>query len=100
MFHGDYMTYLQRVAQIGIILIALGTATAFADLSKISPDLLPVLANPNAKANVIVQYNTPPQTCSGGLLGLVCSAVNLLGGVVKTVFTLVNAVTGTLTGGD
>src|SRR5215475_8862546 len=84
-----------------ITLPLLFTANALADTSKISSDLLPLLANPSASVNVIVQYNSPPQTCSTGLLGaLVCTTVNLLGGVVRTVFDLVNAVAGTLTMGD
>jgi serine protease AprX len=77
-------------------------ASALADNSKISSDLQPLLTNPSAKLNVIVQYNRPPQTCtSGGLLGnLLCTAVNLLGGVLKTVFVLLNAVSATLTSSD
>src|SRR5579884_2378016 len=73
-----------------------------ADTSKISPDLLPLLSNPSNQVNVIVQYNSPPQTCtSGGLLGgLVCTTVNLLGGVVRIVFSLINAVAGTVSAGD
>jgi serine protease AprX len=52
--------------------------------------------------NVIVQYNSLPQTCSGGgpTGGLVCPTVNLLGGVVNAVFTLINAVAGTVVAGD
>src|SRR6185436_17078365 len=78
------------VAVLWLLLVA--TASA-ADYSKISPDLQPLLGNPANKINVIVQYNSPPQTCTGGFLGgIICTAVNLLGGVVKVVFTLVNAV--------
>ena|SRR5689334_22676077 len=81
-----------------LCLVLLVVQAAFADNSKISPDLLPLLSNPASKVNVIVQYNTAPsqqQTCStgGGLLGLVggvvCTVVNLAGGVV---FGLINAV--------
>src|SRR5437763_3974911 len=83
-----------------ICLSLLITIPALADTSKISPDLLPLLGTPGATHNVIIQYNSPPQTCtSGGLLGgLLCTTVNLLGGVVHTVFDVINAVTGTLTG--
>ena len=48
---------------------------AFADNSKISPDLLPLLSNPSNNINVIVQYNTPPQQSSAG------SGSGLLGGL-------------------
>src|SRR5205807_1867544 len=83
-------------------LIAAGTA--FADTSKISPDLLPLLATPSNKVNVIIQYNAPP-TCGGGLLGgVLCTATNILGGVVNgvvnTIFTLLNAVAATVNAGD
>ena len=89
---------------LGLMLLI--AQAAFADNSKISPDLLPLLSNPANKVNVIVQYNTAPtqqQTCStgGGLLGLVggvvCTVVNLAGGVL---FGLINAVAGTLQVGD
>src|ERR1043166_9275831 len=79
----------------------LTAAAALADNSKISPDLLPLLSDPSRTVNVIVQYNSPPQTCTTGLLGgLICTTVNLLGGLVKEVFTLINAVSGTLVGSD
>src|SRR5690349_11842826 len=92
------MSRIRRCAALGMLLLAAGVA--YADASKISPDLLPLLANPSATHNVIIQYNSPPQTCtSGGLLGgLLCTTVNLLGGVVHTVFDVINAVSGTLTG--
>src|ERR1700732_3903379 len=93
---------MQRFKGIAIIWMALMAAgAAFADNSKISPDLLPLLANPSNSVNVIVQYNSPAQTCSGGgLLGpILCLPVNLLGGVVHVVFSLINAVTGTLLAG-
>src|ERR1700675_2486752 len=81
---------LSRYAVIALLTISL----AIADNSKISPDLLPLLSNTSSSFNVIVQYNSPPQTCtSGGLLGgLLCTTVNLLGGLVKVVFMLLNAV--------
>lgn len=76
------------------------SVAAYADNSKISPDLLPLISsNPSTPVNVVVQYSSPPQTCIINLLGgIVCTAVNLLGGVVGVVFDLINAVTGTLTG--
>jgi len=82
-----------------VLLLASG---AFANNSKISPDLQPLLANPSNTVNVIVQYNSPPQACSGGGLvaGLLCPTFNLLGGVVKDVFTLINAVAGTMAAGN
>ena len=90
-----------RVAAAGILLLA--SSLAFADNSKISPDLQPLLTNPNNSINVIVQYNTPPQQQSsgggllGGLLGgLVGGVVNLLGGVLNVVFSLIPAVSATL----
>src|ERR1041385_2749308 len=80
--------------------VLLTSATAIADNSKISPDLLPYLATPTAKVNVIIQYNSTI-TCSGGLLGgLLCTGVNLLSGVLKTVLSLVNGVLATVTAGD
>ena len=86
----------------GVVLAMLLSAStaAFADNSKISPDLLPLISsNPSASVNVIIQYNSPPQTCTVGLLGgLLCTTVDLLGGVVQSVIGLINAVTGTLTG--
>src|SRR5438045_3633648 len=89
---------LSRYAIVCLALIGVGTV--FADTSKISPDLLPLLANPNANVNVIVQYSSP-QTCSGGLLGsLLCPTVNLLGGVIHVVFSLLNAVSATVQAGD
>ena len=57
------MSYLLKFARTVILSAAITTAAALADNSKISPDLLPLLANPANKVNVIVQYNAPP--CSG-----------------------------------
>ncbi len=97
------MTYSRRTVRTAFLAIFLLLASqAFADNSKISPDLLPLLANPSNKINVIVQYNTPPQQqSSGGLLGgllggLVGGVVNLLGGVLNIVFSLIPAVSATL----
>src|SRR5579862_5967041 len=89
---------LKRSAKfIGLALLTI--VSALADSSKISPDLQPYLSN-SSSVNVIVQYNTPPSTSSsGGLLGgLIGGVVNLLGGVVRTVFSLIPAVSATLTG--
>src|SRR3982074_3810489 len=95
-----YERVQERAGLVRFVLMAAGAA--FADNSKISPDLLPLLANPLIYVDVIVQYNSPPQTCNaGGLLGaIVCLPVNLLGGVVRVVFSLINAVSGTLLAGD
>jgi serine protease AprX len=75
---------------------------AFANNSKISPDLQPLLANPSSTVKVIVQYNSPLSNCSGlGLLGtLTCVPVQLTGGVVNSVFTIINAVAGTVAARD
>ncbi len=82
----------------------MAAGTAFADNSKISPDLLPLLANTSAQFNVIVQYNKPPQTCSGGGLlglgGLICVVLDIAGGLVHIVFDVIDAVFATLSGGD
>jgi serine protease AprX len=83
-------------------LVLILASTAFANNSKISPDLQLLLANPSNKVNVIVQYNSPPQTCSARSLvgGAVCTTVSLPSGVVNVVFTLINAVAGTMAAGD
>src|SRR5258707_5806790 len=100
-----HIRHFSRCATVWIAL--LGVGTAFADTSKISPDLLPLLANPSSSVNVIIQYNAPPTCNSGGLLGLggvVCAVGNLLGGivngVVNFVFTIVNAIAATVHAGD
>src|ERR1700733_9262206 len=96
------LKYSRRAARTALLGFILMMATkAFADTSKISPDLQQMLGNPSNKINVIVQYNTPPQQSSGGLLGgllggVVGTVVNLLGGVVNTVFSLIPAVSATL----
>ena len=98
-FYARYTRQLARCVVLWLVWMAVGTA--FADNSKISPDLLPLLANPSAQLNVIVQYNSPPQTCSGGLLGgIICTVVNIVGGVVHVVFSLINAVSATVLAGD
>ena len=79
------------------------SVSAFADNSKISPDLQALLTNPTAQAHVIVQYKASFQLCSngGGLLGgASCQLVNLVGGTVSAVFSLINAVAGTMTAGN
>ena len=62
----------RRTAFLAIFLLLAGQA--FANNSKISPDLQALMANPSSQINVIVQYNSQPQQSSGGLLG------GLLGG--------------------
>ncbi len=93
-----------------VLFIALLSAvTAFADTSKISPDLLPLTSGSHGNVNVIIQYNTPPTaSSSGGLLGgvvgvvggVVGGVVNLLGGVVNTVFSLIPALSATVNSGN
>src|SRR5580704_13921665 len=104
-----------RLAALWLVLLT--AVAAFADNSKISPDLLPLLSNPSNTVNVIVQYNSnqqqqqQQQKCSGGGLlglgGLLCTVdnllapvVNLLGGVVNLLFGIIDAVAGTLHAGD
>src|ERR1700693_5317466 len=96
------MRFLSKLLFYGILGLLLGLAPAFGDDSKISPDLLPLLANPSKTVNVVVQYNSSPQTCSNsGLLGsLVCTVVNIVGGVVTSVFSLINAVSATVQAGS
>ena len=78
-----------------VVLIAASAFTLLADTSKISPDLQELMSKSPASANinVIVQYNTAPSTTSnggGGLLGgLLGTVVNLVGGTLKTVFSLI-----------
>jgi serine protease AprX len=88
-----------RLAVLWLVLLA--AAAGFADNSKISPDLQPLLANSANSVNVIVQYNASQGCTIGGLVGdLLCPVVNLLGGVVNVVFTLINGVAGTMSAGD
>src|ERR1700733_1793453 len=90
-----YSRYAARTAFLAFLLML--ASSAFANNSKISPDLQALLGNPSSKINVIVQYNTPPQQSSGGLLGgLVGGVVNLVDGVLNTVFSLIPAVSATL----
>src|ERR1700722_16934356 len=90
-----YSRRAARTAFLAFFLLMVGRA--FADNSKISPDLQPLLTNPSNNINVIVQYNTPPQQSSGGLLGgLLSGVINLVDGVLNTVFSLIPAVSATL----
>src|SRR5439155_22180922 len=94
-FYARYTRQLARCVVLWLVWMAAGTA--FADNSKISPDLLSRLANPSAQLNVIVQYNSPPQTCSGGLLcGIICTDVKIVGCVVYVFFSLIYTVYDTL----
>ena len=93
-FFCKYASPFARCAALWVFLLT--AVAAFADDSKISPDLKPLLANPKNTVNVIVQYNAP--LCGGLLGGLLCVTVNLLGGVVNLVFGLINAVAGTMQG--
>jgi len=88
--------YVMPIAPFAAMCLALVLAcSAFANNSKISPDLQPLLTNSANNVNVIVQYNSP--LCAGsGLTVVSCPAVNLLGGVVKEVFTMISAVAATL----
>ena len=79
---------ISRWSVLGLFLLTI--QIAFANESKISPDLQPLLQQPSANINVIVQYNTPPPA---GLLG---GVANLLSGVVNAVFSLIPAVAATL----
>src|SRR5271165_5843376 len=54
-------TLSKRITALSLFLCLMGSV-ALADNSKISPDLQPLLANPSNSINVIVQYNTPPQS--------------------------------------
>ena len=100
---GSYLVKHTRVFTrfAALWLVIFAVATAFADNSKISPDLQPLLANPSNTVKVIVQYNSPQGCSGGGLLGgLLCPVLNLLGGVVNVVFTLINGVAGTMQAGQ
>jgi serine protease AprX len=85
-------------ATLWLALLAVGSA--FADTSKISPDLLPLLQNGSNKVKVIVQYTNPPQNGGGLLGGILGGVLGLLGGVVDTVFSLIPAVAAILSPAD
>src|SRR5580704_6352858 len=95
---GYSLKYSRRAARTALFAFFLVLVSrAFGDNSKIPPDLQPLLANSSNKINVIVQYNTQPQQSSGGLLGgLLGGVVNLVDGVLNTVFSLIPAVSATL----
>src|SRR6185436_3283602 len=85
----------RRACFAALWFLLLSAGAAFADNSKISPDLLPLLGSPNSTHNVIIQYYTAPS--SGGLLGgLLGGVLNLAGGLLRTVFNLIPAVTAIL----
>jgi serine protease AprX len=92
------LSYSKRAARAAFLAFFLMLAgRAFADNTKISPDLQALLANPSNQINVIVQYTTPPQQSGGGLLGgLLGAVVDLVGGILNTVFSLIPAVSATL----
>src|SRR6266849_4986413 len=81
---------LSRCAVVWLTLLLVGSA--FADNSKISPDLLPLLTNPSNSVNVIVQYNS--SLTSGGIIG---GIINLLGDAVNATFSLIPADSATMT---
>src|ERR1700722_6431779 len=93
----DSLKYSRRAARTAFLgFFLLVTSRAFANNSKISPDLQPLLGNPSNQIHVIVQYNTAPQQSGGLLGGLLGGVLNLLGGVLNTVFSLIPAVSATL----
>ncbi len=86
-------TRVIEVCRFAVVCLVLVTGpAAFANDSKISPDLQPLLQNSSNNINVIVQYKSPPSG-GGGLLG---GVVNLLTGVVNFVFSLIPALSATL----
>jgi serine protease AprX len=93
---------LRRVVRQGRWLVLALAGTLFGNTAKISPDLQTLLASPSNQVSVIVQYSSPLPACSGGGLSasLVCPGLNLLGGTLNTVFSLINAVAGTMTAGN
>src|SRR5579864_8980346 len=88
-------SFSRRSTALWLVLCVTGSVL-LADDSKISPDLQPLLANPSNSIDVIVQYNTPPQSSGGLLGGLVGGVLNLVGGVVNAVFSLIPAVSATV----
>lgn len=84
-------------ASRGLWLVLILASSAFANNAKISPDLQAVLSNPTGTVNVLVQYNSALPCSPSGLLGNIsCLSSSLLGGVVNQVFTLINAVAGSM----
>src|SRR5580704_2799176 len=99
MKRAEWIRWAGKAGALGLDLVTAGSA--FANNAKISPDLQPLLTNSSAQLNVIVQYNSP--LCSGGggfAAGFGCSTANLLGGTVSGVFSLINAVAGTVSAGN
>jgi len=99
------VTYTRKLAIFGALwLMLISAGAAFADNSKISPDLLPLLSNSSAQINVVVQYSSHPQQTTGLLGGLLGGVVTLIGGVVSTlvsvVYTLIPALAATLQPAD
>jgi serine protease AprX len=92
---------LRLARRSGWLLLALA-GTLYANSAKISPDLQPLLANPSGQVSVIIQYSSPLPACSGSAVtsGIVCPGLNLLGGTVNAVFSLINAVAGTVSAGS
>jgi serine protease AprX len=96
---GKYSRRLAQGAVLWLFLFAVGSA--FADNSKISPDLLPLLNNPSNQVNVIVQYSSLKTCSGGGFLGaLLCTAVNLIGGLVNFALGIIDGLAGTMSAGD
>jgi serine protease AprX len=78
-------------------LVPILASTAFANNAKISPDLQSLLSNPSSNVNVIVQYNSPLPCSGGGLSGIIsCPGITLPGGILNQVFSVINAVAGTI----
>jgi serine protease AprX len=77
-------------------LVLILASPAFANNAKISPDLQSLLSNPSSQVNVIVQYNSLQCSASGLLGSITCPVTTLLGGTVNQVFSLINAVAGTM----
>ena len=73
MTHG----YSRRFTVLAVLcLLLFSVGGAYADNSKISPDLLPLLNDPSSQVNVIIQYNSSPTTCSGGGLITTCKVAS------------------------
>jgi len=98
----SYSKKIVRFAALWLVLISCGSA--YADTSKISPDLLPLLGNSSSHINVVVQYSSPPTTSTSLLGGLLGGTVTLLGGIVSSlvtvVYTLIPALAATLQPAD
>lgn len=73
---------------------------AIADMSKISPDLQPLLANPSQQVNLIVQYSSSSSSSGGLLGGLLGGILKIVGGLVNAVFSLIPAEQATMPAGN